>query len=95
MQEIYRLLIGVAILLLGIPIGNILAKKTREELEDGKIWFIVIIAISFIGAVLNLIFPNDTLFFTFLFIAIVTSRSLRRKKKMIKKNRANKKRRKS
>lgn len=76
MQEVYKLLIGIAVLLIGIPIGNILAKNTKEELKEGKKWFFVLIAICFIGAILNLIFLNDVLLFTFLFIAIVTSRSL-------------------
>lgn len=93
MQEGYKLLIGIGVLLLGILIGNILAKNTREELKDGKRWFIIIVVLSLIGAVLNLIFLNDVLLFTFLFIAVVTSRSLKIKKKVVKKKKANKKRR--
>jgi Na+/melibiose symporter-like transporter len=100
MQEVYKLLVGIVILLIGIPIGNILAKNTREELKDGKKWFYLIILISVIGAIINLIFLNDVLLFTFLFIAIVTSRSLRTKKKklnikkkVVKKKKTNKKRR--
>mgnify|MGYP006943057557 CR=1 FL=1 len=92
MQEGYKLLIGIGVLLLGILIGNILAKNTREELKDGKRWFIIIVVLSLIGAVLNLIFLNDVLLFTFLFIAVVTSRSLKIKKKVVKKKKANKKR---
>lgn len=93
MQEIYALLIGIAVLILGIPIGNILAKNTKEELKDGRKWFLLIILICLIGAILNLIFSNDVLFFTFLFIAIVTSRSLvgERKKKKYREGRENKK----
>jgi uncharacterized membrane protein YhaH (DUF805 family) len=81
MQEIYKLLIGIVILLLAIPIGNILTKNTKEELKDGRKWFLLLIIFSLIGAVLNLIFLNDVLLFTFLFIAIVTSRGLMRKGK--------------
>ena len=92
MQEGYKLLIGIGVLLLGILIGNILAKNTREELKDGKRWFIIIVVLSLIGAVLNLIFLNDVLLFTFLFIAVVTLRSLKIKKKVVKKKKANKKR---
>lgn len=87
MQEIYRLLIGIAVLALGIPVGNILAKNTKEELKQGKKWFFLLIILCFIGAVLNLIFLNDVLLFTFLFIAIVTSRSLVKKKQKEEKNR--------
>jgi hypothetical protein len=81
MQEIYKLLIGIGVLILGFPIGELLAKNTKEELKDGRKWFILLIILSLIGAILNLIFRNDALLFTFLFIAIVTSRSLVRKKK--------------
>jgi len=76
MQEILKILIGIAVLAFGIPIGNILAKNTREELKDGRKWFVLLILLSFIGAVIALIFGEDSLLFTFLFIAIVTSRSL-------------------
>jgi hypothetical protein len=87
MQEIYRLLIGIGVLILGIPIGNILAKRTKEELKEGERWFLLLIIFSFIGAILNLIFLNDALLFTFLFIAVVTSRSLVSKgKKKVQKN---------
>jgi len=34
MQEIFQLLIGVGVLILAFPIGDILAKKTKEELKS-------------------------------------------------------------
>jgi len=76
MQEILKIFIGIAALAFGIPIGNILSKNTREELKDGRRWFILLILLSLVGAVISLIFGEDSLLFTFLFIAIVTSRSL-------------------
>jgi hypothetical protein len=79
MQEILKIIIGIAVLALGIPIGNILAKNTKEELRGGRKWFILLIFISLIGAVLSIIFSQDSFLFAFLFIAIVTSRSLRSK----------------
>jgi uncharacterized membrane protein YfcA len=79
MQEILKIIAGIAFLALGIPIGNILAKNTKEELKDGKKWFLLLILISFIGAVISLAYREDALLFTFLFIAIVTSRSLGKK----------------
>lgn len=94
MQEVIKLLLGIAVLLLGIPIGEVLAKNTPEELKDGKKWFYLILLVCFIGSILGLIFGNDVLLFTFLFIAIVTSRSIKRKKKVnkkeVKKNKKNK-----
>jgi uncharacterized membrane protein YfcA len=79
MQEIIKIILGIVILTLGIPIGHILAKNTKEELKKGRKWFLILIALCFIGAILNLIFPNDALLFTFLFIAVVTSMSLKNK----------------
>jgi len=76
MQEIYKLIIGIAFLILGIPIGNLLAKVTKEELKKGKRWFRLLIILSLIGAIAFLILGNDALLFGLLFIAIVTSRSL-------------------
>ncbi len=81
MLEILNLLIGLLVLILGIPIGNFLAKYTKEELKDGKSWFKLIIFIGLVGGVAGLIIGNDAIMFSFLFIAIVTSRSLRRKGK--------------
>jgi hypothetical protein len=78
MQQLYQLLIGVCILALGIPIGNILAKVTKEELKGGRKYFKILIILSLIGAIIFLILRNDVLLFSLLFIAIVTSRSLKR-----------------
>jgi hypothetical protein len=78
MQQIYSLLVGIALLALGFPIGNILAKITKEELKSGRSWFKVIIVLSLIGALVFLILRDDALLFTLLFIAVVTSRSLKR-----------------
>ena len=78
MQQLYQIIIGIAILALGIPIGNLLAKSTKEELKSGKKYFKILIAICLMGALLFLILRNDALLFAFLFIAIVTSRSLKK-----------------
>lgn len=80
MQELIKLIVGTLFLLLGIPLGIFLAKKTKEELKAGQRWFKIITIASLIGGVVGLIIGNDVLFFGFLFIAIVTSRSLVTKK---------------
>ena len=79
MIELTKLILGILILLIGIPIGNFLAKFTKEELKSGQKWFKIIILLSFIGALFSLLFYNDYLLFSFLFIAIVTSRCLKKK----------------
>jgi hypothetical protein len=76
MNEVIKFLIGIFILLLGFPIGNFLARLTKEELKSGQIWFKLIILISILGGFVSLFLGNDVLLFSFLFIGIVTSRSL-------------------
>ncbi|MCK4647313.1 hypothetical protein KAT24_00070 [Candidatus Pacearchaeota archaeon] len=79
MQEMVKLIVGILFLLLGFPIGSYLAKKTKEELKAGQRWFKIIIIISLVGGIVGLIIGNDIIMFSFFFIAIVTSRSLKRK----------------
>lgn len=77
MEELIKLLIGTIFLLMGIPLGTYLAKQTSEELKIGQRYFKGIIIICLVGSVITLISKNDILFFSFLFIAIVTSKSLK------------------
>ena len=97
MQEIFKLLIGIAILILGVPIGDFLAKNTKEELDSRKNLFKTIILTSLIFSIVSLILQKDFLLFGFLFVAIITSRSLfyNSKKKVIKRNKNNKKHKKN
>ena len=75
-----QFLIAIFVLILGIPLGNFLAKTTKEELKDGQKWFRLIVIISLIIGLVGVITKNDFLMFSFFFIAIVTSRSLRIKR---------------
>ena len=81
MTEILDLIIGIVVLILGIPVGNWLAKITKEELTVGQKWFKLIIIISLIIGFIGLIIGNDVILFSFFFIATVTSRSLKKRKK--------------
>ena len=78
MQKIFQLLIGVAVLALAFPIGDILAKKTKEELKAGKKWFKIIVYASLFGGIIGMLIRSDVLMFSFFFMALVTSRSLRK-----------------
>jgi len=78
MNELINLLIGVLILLLGFPLGSYLARQTKEELASGQKWFKLIIILSLIGGFVGLIIRDDVLMFSLFFIAVVTSRSLKR-----------------
>jgi hypothetical protein len=77
MEELLKISIGIFFLILGFYIGDFLAKITKEELKSGQIWFKLIIFLSLFFSVVFLILKQDILFFSFLFIAIVTARSLR------------------
>ncbi len=79
MQEIIKILIGIGLLALGIPIGNYLSRATKEELKSGQKWFKLIIIASLVGGIIGLVIGNDILLFSFFFIAIVTSRCLKKK----------------
>jgi len=78
MQEIFQLLIGVVVLALAFPIGNYLAKKTKEELKQGRKWFKIIVYVSLAGGIVGMLIRDDVLMFSFFFMALVTSRSLRK-----------------
>jgi hypothetical protein len=78
MNELIKILIGIFVLGLGFPIGLFLARITKEELHKGQKWFRLLIIISLIGGFIGLIIKEDVLMFSFFFIAIVTSMSLKR-----------------
>jgi len=78
MEEVAKLIISSFILILGFPIGGFLSRLTKEELKSGQKWFNLIIIKSLIIGFIALIFRNDVLLFSSFFIAIVTSRSLRK-----------------
>mgnify|MGYP001571220556 CR=1 FL=1 len=77
MQETIKLLFGIVFLIIGYFAGDFLAKITKEELKSGQKYFKLIILISLIGIVISLFAGNDVLLFSFAFIAIVTSRSIK------------------
>jgi len=96
MQEIFKLLIGMGVLVLGYFIGEWLTKITKEELIEGKKWFLILVVVGLGGGIYGLIIGNDFLLFTMFFISIIASRSLRKsfdlkRQKDINKNRKNQK----
>ena len=81
MQDIYKILIGIGVVILGFPLGIFLSRITKDELKGGQIWFKLIILVSAVGAIIALIFSDDIIFFSFLFFMAVTSMSLKKSKK--------------
>ena len=78
MLEVFKLLIGIGVLILGVFIGKLIAKFTKEELEGGQPYFKALAIIGLIGGIVGLIIQNDALLFTMFFIAIVTSRNIKK-----------------
>lgn len=80
MKEMIKIGIGILVLLLGIIVGNLLARSTKEELKKGQPWFKLILITSLIGGFIGLVIGDDVLLFSLFFIAVITSRSLKRTK---------------
>lgn len=80
MQEVEKLILGIVVLILAFPIGDFLRKKTLDELKQGKPWFILITYTTLISGFIGLLIKIDWLMFSSFFIAIVTSRSLKKEK---------------
>ena len=78
MTGILNILIGAFVLILGIPIGNFLAKYTKDESKEGQKWFKIIVFVGIIGGFIGLIIGNDAIMFSLFFISIVSSKSLRK-----------------
>jgi len=78
MEEVVTILLGIAFLVIGWFAGEFLARVTKEELKSGRKWFKLIVLVSLLGMIISLILENDALMFSFAFIAIVTSRSLKK-----------------
>ena len=77
MNEVFKLIIGLGVLVLGYPIGLLLAKYTKEEIEIGRKWIRLLTLVSLFGGFVGLVLGNDALMFSLFFIAIVSSRSLK------------------
>lgn len=78
MEETLKIFIGILLLLLAWPVGDFLAKITKEELKQGQMWFKLITIVGLATAFVALILRNDALLFASSFIAIVASRSLKK-----------------
>lgn len=78
MEELLKLMIGLGVLLIGIPLGNFLARITKDEQKKLQKKFKILTYIGIIVGFVGLIIKNDVILFTFFFIAIVTSRSIKK-----------------
>ena len=87
-MNIPTIFLMIIIALLGFPIGLIIAKFTKEELKQGKPWFIAILIVCIVAIFISFIFVRgDALFFliaSFVFIFLIARAALiplRKKKK--------------
>jgi hypothetical protein len=71
-----NLFFGIVFLILAWPVGNFLARVTKDEMKQGRKWFKLLVLVGLIGGFVGLILGNDVLLFTMFFIVIVSSRSL-------------------
>jgi len=79
MKEWLEILIGVLILILGVPIGDLLKKFVeKDEIDKGQVWFRILVWIGLVGGFVGLVLRNDILLFSGFFVAIVSSRSLKK-----------------
>ncbi len=71
------------IALMGIPAGLFIAKMTKEELKDGRKWFLALGILSLLGSFLTFFLaPENVLWITtFVFIFFLSVTSLVRKLK--------------
>ena len=76
MNILVKSLIGILALAIAFPLGNFLAKITKEELKNGKRWFKLIIILSSIGLVIGIIVKKIEIVFWFLFIVIIAKKCL-------------------
>ena len=78
MELIIRYLLGVVILIIAFPLGNYLAKITKEELKEGRKWFRLIIILNTVGIVIGIAMIKIELIFWFGFVMIITWRSMKK-----------------
>lgn len=81
----------IVIALLGYPIGLLIARLTKEELQAGKRWFKLLIIISAIAIATSILFATDEILiflvasFAFILLlalaSLIQSNKLKRKKK--------------
>ena len=81
MEELIKLIIGVGVLLLGIPIGTFLKSRTLDEIKDGRKWFKLLTLLGLLVGFGGLIFGKDWIMFSAFFVSVVSSQSLRKLKK--------------
>ncbi len=77
MLQITKILIGIAVLALGFPIGKWISQTTKEEISQGQKWIKILTLLGLAGGILGLILGNDFILFSSFFVSIVTSRSIK------------------
>lgn len=81
MNEIVKLSLGVAILVLGYFLGDITRRQTQDEQKDGQKYFLIITIFGLILGFLGLIVGKDWLMFSAFFVSIFTAQNLKNKRR--------------
>ncbi len=79
-----NIILGILIIFFAIPAGYLLAYLTKDELEKGRKWFILIISIFFIISLISLFFSKIISIFS-IFVCLVTLISLYKSYEKIRK----------
>jgi hypothetical protein len=86
-MEMIKEMIIIIVLFLAFPFGFLLAHWARDELVSGRKWFKIIIYISAFLSPVSILINRFEIFYTMLFILIVTYVSYKKSfdKKFVKK----------
>jgi len=77
MEEVTKYILAILVLIVGYFLGIYLKKLTADEQVIGRKYFRIIAIVSATLSLSGLMAGKDWMLFTFAFIAIVTSRSLK------------------
>ncbi len=82
-MTLLQLILLIAIVLAGWPVGRFIASKTREELQAGKRWFKLIVCACIVAIVLSFFFASGEnlllLVASFAFILLLSLASIEKR----------------
>lgn len=65
--------VKILLVLLAIPVGILLARLARDELLAGRKWFLILCLLSFLGALVAVVFAKEFIGLALLFILICSA----------------------
>mgnify|MGYP001584158899 FL=1 len=68
-----EMILEIIILLLGIPVGYLIALMARDELKAGRKWFGVLVIASILGAVWFYLIGESVIVWSFGFVGVISA----------------------